>query len=86
MTVSDVMAADKERQAREERRARFRSALALARSTAKQWAADNDVSETHLYLVLKGERDSTPLITKIDAFIALWLPPTRAGKRVGAAT
>lgn len=52
------------------RKARFRAALALARMTAKQWASDNGVTETHLYAVLKGTRDSATLTSKVDAFIA----------------
>lgn len=61
-------------EARKERRALFRAALALARITAKQWAVDNNVTETHLYAVLKGARESNPLTAKIDAFIAQHLP------------
>lgn len=65
-TVSDEAAA---RNAIDERRRLFKSALALARTTGKQWAADNDVSEQHLYAVLKGARESAKLLAKIDAFI-----------------
>lgn len=53
-----------------ERHARFKYALARApRMTAKQWAAQNGVTETHLYFVLKGERESASLLEKIDQFI-----------------
>lgn len=38
--------------------------------TAKEWTEREDVTETHLYAVLKGERDSNRLVAKIDAFIA----------------
>jgi len=65
------------RRERADRKARFRAALALARTSAQRWAKDNDISENHLYLVLRGHRESRRLLAKIDAFIALHLP-TRA--------
>lgn len=55
------------------RKARFRAALALARMTARQWTERESVTETHLYAVLKGDRESNKLITKVDAFIAQYL-------------
>jgi predicted transcriptional regulator len=67
VTVSERGAHRKEL---DERRARFKSALALARMTAKQWAEENGVTETHLYAVLKGDRESAKLLAKIDACIA----------------
>lgn len=61
-----------QRVARElERRKRlFRSALPLARMTAEQFAAKNEVSESFLSRVLAGKGSSQPLIDRIDAFIA----------------
>jgi hypothetical protein len=52
------------------RKRAFRTALALADTTMKAWAAEQGVSLPHLYLVLMGQRVSAPLNAKIDAFIA----------------
>lgn len=59
-----------------DRKARFEAALKLAGLTAEQWAAapeilggGGEITRQHLYLVLKGERQSPPLIARIDAFI-----------------
>lgn len=60
------------------RKARFRAAVALARITAKDWCAEQDITEGHLYQVLRGDRPSPPLIAKIDAFIARQLGETEA--------
>lgn len=38
--------------------------------TAREWAEQTGVTETHLYAVLKGERQSLKLDSKIDALIA----------------
>lgn len=48
----------------------FLGALDFAGKTQEQWAEEAGVTYYHLYLVLKGERDSAPLWEKIDAFIA----------------
>ena len=48
----------------------FLAALNIADLTQEQWAEDAGVTYFHLYLVLKGERESAPLVEKIDAFIA----------------
>ena len=58
------------RRDRTNRKARFRAALALAHMTAKEWTEREQVTETHLYAVLKGNRESAKLTSKIDAFIA----------------
>jgi hypothetical protein len=57
------------RVSRMSRKARFRAALGLAGTTETAWADANKVTRQHLYLVLKGERTSAPLIAKIEAFI-----------------
>lgn len=53
-----------------ERRRRFRAALALSGRTAKDFAAELGVSENHLYLVMKGQRESRRIDTAVDALIA----------------
>lgn len=58
------------RREREGRKARFRAALALARMTAREWTEREHITETHLYAVLKGDRQSAKLTGKIEAFIA----------------
>lgn len=55
------------------RKARFRAALALAHMTETSWALERKCSRQHLYLVLKGERESAKLVAEIDAFIAKYL-------------
>lgn len=50
------------------RKARFRAALALAGLTQKEWAEREGVTASHLSRVLAGERDSGTLNNKIDAF------------------
>jgi hypothetical protein len=52
------------------RKARFRAALALADITAKEWCEREGYSENHLYLYLRGDRESMPLTEKMDAFIS----------------
>ena len=59
-----------------DRKARFEAALKLAGLKAEDWAGmpeedggGGEVTRQHLYLVLKGERVSPPLIARIDAFI-----------------
>lgn len=56
------------------RRKAFKKALALAEKTAEQWCSDNGYSEGHLYQVFRGDRESPPMLAKIDAFIAKHLP------------
>lgn len=53
----------------ETRRAEFKAAIALARTTVENWCADNGITTGHLYQVLREERESPPLIAKVDAFI-----------------
>lgn len=55
------------------RRARFRAAISLAQTTAKEWCVEHDITEGHLYQVLRGTRQSPPLLEKVDAFIAAQL-------------
>jgi hypothetical protein len=50
------------------RKARFRAALALAGMTAEEWAEQQDVTPGHLSQVLAGKRESQTLIEKIEAF------------------
>lgn len=52
------------------RKARFKAALAVAGLTAKEFAAENGVTRTHLNCVLLGDRVSAPLNQKIDELIA----------------
>lgn len=54
----------------EERRAEFKAAIALARTTVEQWCVDQGVTTGHLYQVLREQRESPPLVAKVDAFIA----------------
>lgn len=60
------------------RKARFRAALALAEMLAKDWAEQNDVSESHLSQVLDGKRISKKLSDKVDAFARKWLKDAAA--------
>lgn len=70
------------------RKERFEAALKLAGLTAEEWAAvpeeqggGGEITRQHLYLVLKGERQSPPLLARIDAFIDKMAPtmvPTAA--------
>lgn len=53
------------------RKTRFRLALVEAGVSLSEWARNNDVSRTHLYLVLDGERaPSTELQEKIEAVLS----------------
>jgi histidinol dehydrogenase len=56
-----------------DRKSRFRAALALANKTAEAWALENDITPTHLSLVLSGKRESLTLWEKIEAFAAQYL-------------
>ncbi len=58
------------------RKSRFRAALALSRMTAAEWAQANGVHPGHLSAVLAGKRESISLTEKIEAF---------TDKRLGAA-
>jgi predicted transcriptional regulator len=51
-----------------DRKARFRAALALTEMTAKEWAVQEGITESHLSKVLAGDRESRTLLDKIDAF------------------
>ena len=51
-----------------DRKARFRAALALTEMTAETWAVQEGITPSHLSKVLSGERDSRALTDKIDAF------------------
>lgn len=53
-----------------ERKARFRSALALAQMTAGQWATDHGITPTYLSHFLAGRYESKRLDEKIAAFVA----------------
>lgn len=52
------------------RKARFKAACARVGKTQAQWAAEQDVTYTHLYLTLEDESQSRTLTEKIDAFIS----------------
>lgn len=55
---------------RTSRKTAFRLAIVRAGTTVSEWARENDVSRTHLYAVLDGERvASEELNAKIDALI-----------------
>ena len=62
------------------RKARFRAAVALGRTTAKAWCEEQGFTEGHLYQVLRGERISPATMKRVDAFIAKQL-----GEELGAA-
>lgn len=62
-----------------ERRRRFRAALALSGRTAKDFAADLGISENHLYLVMKGARESRRIDTAVDTLIATVITPALDG-------
>jgi hypothetical protein len=47
----------------------FFAALNIAGLTQEAWAEQTGVTSYHLYLVLKGDRHSPPLMEKVDAFI-----------------
>lgn len=53
----------------EERRKLFRASLELAETSIADFAEAQDVSQTHLYRVLKGERESARLLSEVDEFI-----------------
>lgn len=55
------------------RKARFRAAIALARTTAKQWCEEQGFTEGHLYQVLRGDRQSPDTLRRVDTFIAAQL-------------
>ena len=69
-TVQAVRGTRKEREHRMSRWARFRAAIALARTTAKEWCCEKGFTESHLYQVLRGDRESPNTIAIVDAFIA----------------
>ena len=53
------------------RKTRFKLALVASESSVSAWARDNEVSRTHLYAVLDGQRDpSAELAQKIDAVLS----------------
>ena len=52
------------------RKARFKSALALSGMTAQDWCEKQEITYTHLYLVLRDDRQSKKLAATVDAFIA----------------
>jgi predicted transcriptional regulator len=51
------------------RKARFKAALARVGMTMREWAEQQDVGYTHLYLTLKDPTQSLSLTAKIDAFV-----------------
>lgn len=54
----------------EDRRAEFKAAIAIARTTIGAWCYAHNVTTGHLYQVIRGDRESPPLVAKIEAFIA----------------
>lgn len=69
-TVQAIRGTRKEREHRMSRWARFRAAIALARTTAKDWCAEQGFTESHLYQCLRGDRESPSTLARVDAFIA----------------
>lgn len=59
---------------RRQRKQRFQAALALTGMTQAGFADKHDIDPGHLSKVLSGERVSGKLVSKIDAFIAKYLP------------
>ena len=59
---------------RQERQRKFRAACFLAGKTVKSVAREMGVNDNHLYLVMRGTRESRRLIQKVEAFIAQHLP------------
>jgi hypothetical protein len=53
----------------ERRKARFRKALAVAKTSQAAFARTHGISPAHLSFVLSGQRDSLTLTRKIDAFV-----------------
>jgi predicted transcriptional regulator len=51
------------------RKQRFLAALDIAGLTQESWAAREGITYQHLYMVLKGERESQSLMDRIDAFV-----------------
>lgn len=58
---------------KEQRRKRFKKALALAELTMGQWCEREGLSSGHLYQVLSGRRESASLVERVDAFTAGYL-------------
>lgn len=56
------------------RKRAFKAALAWAGQTAEAWCADHDITRSHLYAVLSGQRESAKLTAEIDAFIQKHTP------------
>jgi hypothetical protein len=57
----------------------FKAAIAYARAenarySALEFCREHGVTPGHLYKVLSGERQSPPLVEKVDAFIAKHVP------------
>lgn len=60
------------------RKARFKAACASVGMTQREWAGNQGVGYTHLYLTLKDPTQSLKLSAEIDAFIAEVEEKTRA--------
>lgn len=54
----------------DQRRKRFRKALALAELTMGEWCEVERITYGHLYQVLSGRRESASLLDRVDAFTA----------------
>jgi hypothetical protein len=61
----------------EARRRRFRAALALEGLTLRAFAESAGVTENHVLLVVKGERESDRVMTLVTALIERAFPSAR---------
>lgn len=59
------------------RKTLFKTTIELSGTTVRAWAGAQDVSHTHLYLVLDGRRESAKLTEEVDRFIARVLRENR---------
>ncbi len=57
-----------------ERQRQFRAALAMAERSVKSVCQELGVTENHLYLVMRGDRESRRIDAAVDALIAEYLP------------
>jgi hypothetical protein len=64
------------------RKERFEAALKLAGMTAEEWGRAPEygggVTRQHLYLVLKGERQSPRIVDAVDSFVLSMAPSMAA--------
>ena len=63
------------------RKQQFKIALAVAGTTATAWAREQDITLSHLYAVLSGERESKTLNERITAYITKYAAPLRTNDK-----